>query len=136
MLDTSALLPALVANHALHLQARAHLPRPEEARLPGIVLAECYARLRQMPFRVSASTARDILAPWARADHVLSTPSHLYGQAIDAGPVHNLGGQIHDYLIVLTCVEHDCDLVTADRRQATLARAVMRNTARIVTCIG
>lgn len=135
MLDTSALLPALVTNHALHESARASLPRPGDARLPGIVLAETFARLRGAPFRVSAGTAIEVLSPWTDRGEILETPSPLYRRAFADAPQHNLGGQVHDYLIVLTCLHHGCDLVTADRRQADLARLVLEPASLAVTLL-
>ncbi len=135
MLDTSALLAALVTNHALHEPARRHLPRPSDAHLPGIVLAEAFARLRGAPFQVSANNARDILRPWFQTGTILATPAPLYAKALDDAPVHNLGGQVHDYLIILTCLHHGHGLVTADRRQADLARHVMDGSPHQVTLV-
>lgn len=136
MLDTSALLAALVAQHALHERAREHLPAPAEARIPGIVLAETFARLRGSPFRVSATDAQDIVRPWAEPERILTTPAELYRRALDDAPGHNLGGQVHDYVTILTCRHHGHGLVTADRRQAHLATSVMDGTPSTVTFIG
>jgi predicted nucleic acid-binding protein len=135
MLDTSALLAALVDNHAWHALARPHLPRPERSRLPGIVLAETYARLRGEPFRVSAEAAASLLSPWWTKGEILATPAELYARALEDAPTLNLGGQIHDYLIALTCAHHRCPLVTTDRRQADLARAVFEDVGRQLTLI-
>jgi predicted nucleic acid-binding protein len=135
MLDTSILLAALVPAHSLHAVARPHLSRPGRARLPGIVLAETYGRLRGAPFNLKASAARAILEPWWREGEVLETPANLYVRAFEDAATLNLGGQIHDYLIALTCAHHGVDLVTADRRQACLARPVLEAAERKVTLL-
>lgn len=135
MLDTSALLAALIRNHTLHPHARPHLPRPERSRLPGIVLAETYARLRGEPFRISAETAAGLLSPWVTKGEILATPAELYARALEEAPRLNLGGQIHDYLIALTCAHHKCPLVTADRRQADLARPLFKGSSQRLTLL-
>jgi predicted nucleic acid-binding protein len=99
------------------------------------VLAETYARLRGEPFRVSAQVAATLLSPWWTKGEILETPVELYARALEDAPTLNLGGQIHDYLIALTCAHHGCPLVTADRRQADLARRVFEDVGRELTLI-
>ena len=60
MIDTSALVAALVSSHEHHAQACPHLRT--NARVPTIVLAETYAQLRRT-FAQSAEAATALLAP-------------------------------------------------------------------------
>jgi predicted nucleic acid-binding protein len=98
------------------------------------VLAETHARLRGEPFRVSAEAAAGPLSPWWTKGEILATPAELYARALEDAPTLNLGGQLHDYLIALTCAHHKCPLVTADRRQADLARPVFEDVGRQLYC--
>lgn len=122
MIDTSVLAAGLVANHEHHDLAA---PRVEAAadggRVPGIVLAETFARLRGFPFGLDVLTVTRLLAPWSAPERVAATPARAYASALAAAPELNLGGNVHDLLVVLTCAHHELPLVTLDRRQHRLA---------------
>jgi hypothetical protein len=82
------------------------------------VLAETYARLRGEPFRVAAEAAASLLSPWWTKGEILATPAELYARALEDAPTLNLGGQIHDYLIALTCAHPDRTDLCAPRLSA------------------
>jgi predicted nucleic acid-binding protein len=44
-----------------------------------------------------------------------------FTEVLRTGRSLNLGGNVHDLLIALTCRDHDLPLVTLDRRQSMLA---------------
>jgi predicted nucleic acid-binding protein len=87
------------------------------------------------PFRVSAETAAMLLSPWRTKGEILETHAELYARALEDAPTLNLGGQINDYLIALTCAHYGCPLVTADRRQADLAGPVFEDLGQQLTLI-
>lgn len=122
MLDTSVLVAGLITNHEHHVHAQPHVATARGAQIPGIVLAETFARLRGYPFNVDVETVTTLLAPWSAEGRLLATPIAAHVQALDDARTLNLGGNIHDLLIVLTCKHHGLGIVTLDRRQATLAR--------------
>jgi predicted nucleic acid-binding protein len=121
MMDTSALIAALVADHEHHDRARAHLRR--DLRLPVIVLAETFSQLRRT-FRQTPSVATAVLRPWTDAGRMLATSlsasSTVLGRAVEL----DLAGSVHDALIAEVCREHDVPLVTLDGRQHRLALAL------------
>jgi len=61
------------------------------------------------------------LAPWCDEDRIVATPASAYTEVLRTGSSVNLGGNVHDLLIALTCRHHDLPLVTLDRRQSVLA---------------
>ena len=63
-----------------------------------------------------------LLAPWLTPGRIFATPAAAYAEALRDGPRLQLGGNIHDHLIALTCGAHGLPLVTLDRRQAEVAR--------------
>jgi hypothetical protein len=97
------------------------------------VLAETHARLRGEPFRVSAEAAAGLLSPWWTKGEILATPAELYARALEDAPTLNLGGQLHDHLIALTCAHHGVS--AGHRRQADLARPVFEDVGRQLTLI-
>jgi predicted nucleic acid-binding protein len=122
MMDTSALVAALVSDHEHHPLARSHL-RPD-ARLPAIALAETYAQLRRT-FGQPAHSATALLAPWvADPQRVLPTTSTAVVRVFGRAEELDLGGSIHDALIAQVCAEHRVALVTLDARQHQLALAL------------
>lgn len=121
MIDTSVLVAGLVEQHEHHARARSAVVEAAEQALPGVVLAEAWSVLRRPPFELAADVVAAALAPWAQPDRVLVTPPELYVAALRAGPGLQLGGNVHDYLILLTCRQHGVRLSTLDRRQARLA---------------
>jgi hypothetical protein len=90
--------------------------------IAGIVVAETLARLRGYPFNLDISTVLALLEPWSAENRLLTTPAGAYLQALGDAVALNLGGNIHDLLIVLTYGYHSSKVVTMDRRQAMLAR--------------
>lgn len=121
MIDTSVLVAGLVEQHEHHALARPAVVEAAERALPGLVLAEAWSVLRRHPFELSAEVVAAALAPWTQPQRVLATPPELYVAALRAGPALHLGGNVHDYLILLTCRQHGVRLSTLDRRQARLA---------------
>lgn len=122
MMDTSALVAALIVEHEHHEISRAHLSA--QARLPAIVLAETFAQLRRT-FGQSAATAAEVLQPWTgAATRILPTTSTavvtIFGRAREL----DLGRSIHDALVAQVCAEHRVPLVTLDGRQHRLALAL------------
>jgi toxin FitB len=124
MIDTSVLVAGLVRNHEFHDAARAHVLEAAKHQVPGIVVAETWAALRRAPWHLDATSVQDALLPWASEDRIVATPATAYIEAVRTGRAANLGGNIHDLLIALTCAEHGLPLATLDRRQATLSRGL------------
>lgn len=119
MIDTSALVAALVESHEHHAVARPHLT--SQSRVPVIVLAETYSQLRRT-FAQPASLATALLAPWSSSDHrmlptLAATARATFVRAVEL----DLAGNIHDALIAATCLDHDVALVTLDGRQHRVA---------------
>lgn len=122
MMDTSALVAALIAEHEHHKLARPHLRA--DGRIPAIVLAETFAQLRRT-FGQSAAIAAALLAPWTGyTERVLTTSADAVKEIFGRAAELDLGGSIHDALIAQACREHNTPLVTLDGRQHRLALAL------------
>ncbi len=121
MIDTSIMVAGLITNHEFHALARPHVAAAARGQVPGIVLAETWASLRRAPWNLDARTVEATLAPWCDQGRILATPASAYVEVLRTGRSLNLGGNVHDLLIALTCRDHGLPLVTLDRRQSTLA---------------
>jgi predicted nucleic acid-binding protein len=115
------MVAGLVTNHEFHALARPHVAVAARGRVPGIVLAETWAALRRAPWNLDARTVEVTLAPWCDEGRIVATPTSAYTEVLRTGRSLNLGGNVHDLLIALTCRDHDLPLVTLDRRQSILA---------------
>lgn len=121
MMDTSALVAALIVDHEHHEISR---PGLKNARLPAIVLAETFSQLRRT-FGQSAATAAEILGPWTSdVRRILPTTATAVAQVFGRARELDLGGSIHDALIAQVCAEQGVPLVTLDGRQHRLALAL------------
>lgn len=131
MMDTSALVAALVADHEHHGLSRQHLHR--DTRLPAITLAETFSQLRRT-FGQPAAAAAALLHPWA-ADRrrVLPTSASSVTAVFRRAGELDLGGSIHDALIAQVCAEHKLGLVTLDGRQHRLALAMGTNSTYLLS---
>ncbi len=121
MIDTSVMVAGLVTNHEFHAIARPHVVAAARGRVPGIVIAETWAALRRSPWNLDARTVDVALSPWADDERIAATSASAYAETLRTGRHLNLGGNIHDLLIAMTCRDHGLPLATFDRRQATLA---------------
>ncbi len=121
MIDTSVMVAGLITNHEFHTPARRYVAAAAQGQVPGIVLAETWAALRRAPWNLDARTVAAALAPWSDEDRIVTTPPSAYAEILRSGRSLNLGGNVHDLLIALTCRDHGLPLVTLDRRQSTLA---------------
>lgn len=121
MIDTSVMVAGLVTNHEFHELARPHVVAAASSRVPGVVLAEAWAALRRAPWNLDAKTVETALGPWSNEDRIAATPSSAYAEVLRIGRSLNLGGNVHDLLIALTCRDHGLSLITLDRRQSALA---------------
>lgn len=121
MIDTSVMVAGLVTNHEFHALARPHVAAAARSQVPGIVLAEAWAALRRAPWNLDARTVEAALVPWSDQGRIVATPASAYAEILQSGRSLNLGGNVHDLLIALTCRDHGLPLVTLDRRQSTLA---------------
>jgi predicted nucleic acid-binding protein len=121
MIDTSVLVAGLVTNHEFHVRARPYVVAAAAGRVPGIVVAEAWAVLRRGPWNLDAATVQRALRPWSDTARLVATPEGIYAEALDRGGELNLGGNIHDAIIALTCARFELPLTTLDRRQARLA---------------
>lgn len=121
MMDTSALVAALVRGHEHHARARAELPAV--VSLPVIVVAETYSILRRA-FGQSSRVAVELLAPWSDQATLIPTSANVMATALARATELDLAGNIHDALIALACVEHDLPIVTLDARQHQVALAL------------
>lgn len=124
MIDTSVMVAGLVGNHEFHTLARPYVVSAATGTVPGVVLAETWAALRRGPWNLPPATVEDVLAPWSSAERIAATPPSAYEHVLRTGRSLNLGGNVHDLLIALTCAAHGLALATLDRRQATLAHTV------------
>ncbi|MBY5162071.1 type II toxin-antitoxin system VapC family toxin [Salsipaludibacter albus] len=122
MIDTSVLVAGLVEAHEFHDRARPHVVAASTGTVPGIVVAEAWAVLRAGPFNLDVDTVQQALAPWADVERLAVTPADAYRTVLRNGSAWQLGGNVHDLLIALTCRSHGLELATLDRRQAHLAR--------------
>ncbi len=121
MIDTSAFLAALVADHELHDLARPRLTG--RLRIPAIVLTETFSQLRRT-FAQSAGSSARLLAPWwENPERILPTTASAVNVVLGRAAELDLGGNIHDALIAQVCREHGAPLVTADVRQHRVALA-------------
>jgi predicted nucleic acid-binding protein len=122
MMDTSALIAALIDDHEHHAIARRHLT--PDVRLPAIVLAETFSQLRRT-FGQPAANAVAVLRPWATvATRILPTTASATTTVLGRAVELDLGGNVHDALIAQVCVDHDVQLVTLDGRQHRMALAL------------
>jgi predicted nucleic acid-binding protein len=121
MMDTSALVAALVRGHEHHARARAELPAV--VSLPVIVVAETYSILRRA-FGQPARVAVELLAPWSNSAALIPTSAKVMATALTRATELDLAGNIHDALIALACVEHGLPIVTLDSRQHQVALAL------------
>lgn len=122
MIDTSAMVAGLVADHEHHELARPHLH--DLGSVSAIVLAETFAQLRRT-FRQPVTVATSALLPWStEPGRVLDTPATavvvVFARAVEL----DLGGNVHDALIAQVCIENESPLITLDRRQHTVALAL------------
>ncbi len=124
MIDTSVMVAGLVTNHEFHALARPHVAAAARGRVPGVVLAETWAALRRAPWNLDARTVEVVLAPWCDEGRIVATPASAYAEVLRNGSSLNLGGNVHDLLIALTCRYHDLPLATLDRRQSVLAAEI------------
>lgn len=122
MIDTSALLAALVSDHEHHELARPHLAGV--TRVPAIVLAETFSQLRRT-FGQPADLSARLLASWWEDDRrIVPTSAAALSTVLGRAAELDLGGNIHDALIAQVCREHRLALLTADSRQHRLALAL------------
>lgn len=130
MMDTSALVAALLVDHEHHAISRTHLPAG--ARLPAIVLAETFAQLRRT-FGQSAAVAAAVLRPWtSNAARVLPTTAAAVVTTFSRATELDLGGSIHDALVAQVCADHQVPLLTLDGRQHRLALALGVNSTYLL----
>jgi len=122
VIDTSAMVAALIATHEFHEVARPHLGA--QTRVPAIVLAETYSQLRRT-FAQPAEVAAALLRTWTGyEDRILPTPVGAVRSVFDRTVELNLAGDIHDALVAQTCIGHGAPLVTLNRRQHRIALAL------------
>lgn len=131
MIDTSAMVAALIAGHEHHDLARRHLSAA--TRVPAIVLAETYAQLRRT-FGQPANAAAMLLAPWTQdSRRVLPTTAAAVVAVFRKAVELDLAGNVHDALIAQTCIQHRVRLATIDARQHRIARALGADSAYLLT---
>ena len=115
------MVAGLVTNHEFHLLARPHVAAAARGQVPGIVIAESWAALRRAPWNLDARTVAAALSPWTDQSRIVATQASAYAEVLRSGRSLNLGGNVHDLLIALTCRDHGLPLVTLDRRQSNRA---------------
>ena len=121
MIDTSALIAALIEDHEFH-----HIARPSltaTTRIPVIVIAETFSQLRRT-FGQSTRTSAQLLAPWTTANHLIPTTAETAAAVLARTVELDLGGNIHDALIAQACKDADVSLATLDGRQHRIALAL------------
>ena len=131
MIDTSAMIAALVAQHEHHELARERLTAT--TRVPAIVLAKTYAQMRRT-FAQSAAAAARLLAPWTdNVKRVLPTTASTVVAVFRDAVELDLGGNIHEALVAQTCIAHGVTLTTLDARQHSIARALGGKSVYLLT---
>jgi predicted nucleic acid-binding protein len=118
------MVAGIVGSHEFHDVARPHVIAAASHPVPGIVLAETWAALRRGPWNLGAEIVEQALAPWSTSARIVATPVDAYQHVLRTGRSLNLGGNVHDLLIALTCAAYELPLTTLDRRQAALARTL------------
>lgn len=130
MIDTSALVAALISDHEHH-----HLARPYLANVthvPAIVLAEAFSQLRRT-FGQSAAISAGLLNPWWDDERtILPTSQDAVSTVMGRANELDLAGNIHDALIAQVCLENGLGLVTVDVRQHRLALALGVNSTYLL----
>jgi predicted nucleic acid-binding protein len=129
LIDTSALLAALVQDHEHHAIARRALT--PTIRVPVIVIAETFSQLRRT-FGQSARTAAQLLQPWSRPEHILSNTASATAANLARAVELDLGGNIHDAVIAQICAEAGLPFVTLDGRQHRIALALRVNSTYLI----
>ncbi len=122
MIDTSALVAALVSDHEHHELARPHLA--EITRVPAIVLAETFSQLRRTFGQPANLSVRLLAFWWEESDRVLPTTAASLQVVLSRAGELEFGGNVHDALIAQVCRENQLGLLTADGRQHRLALAL------------
>lgn len=122
MIDTSALVAALVSDHEHHELARPRLA--EIKRVPAIVLAETFSQLRRTFGQPADLSARLLASWWQESERVLPTTTAALLVVLSRAGELDLGGNVHDALIAQVCRENRLSLLTADGRQHRLALAL------------
>ncbi|MHB2024579.1 MAG: PIN domain-containing protein [Acidimicrobiales bacterium] len=122
MIDTSALVAALVSDHEHHELARPRLA--EITRVPAIVLAETFSQLRRTFGQPADLSARLLASWWEESERVLPTTAAALLVVLSRANELDLGGNVHDALIAQVCRENRLGLLTADGRQHRLALAL------------
>lgn len=114
--DTSVVVPALLASHAQHEPCRV---AAAGAAIPAHVLVEAYSVLTRLPtpHRLSPEVADSLLARWFPSESVLIAPAAL--QRTVPTRLRTAGvaaGAVFDGLVGLTAAAHDLELLTRDAR--------------------
>jgi predicted nucleic acid-binding protein len=122
VIDTSALVAALVSDHEHHELARPHLAGIR--RVPAIVLAETFSQLRRTFGQPADLSARLLAQWWGDGERVLPTTAAALSTVLSRASELELGGNVHDALIAQVCRESRLGLLTADARQHRLALAL------------
>lgn len=122
MIDTSALVAALVSDHEHHELARPRLAPID--RVPAIVVAETFSQLRRTFAQPAELSARLLARWWTDAERIVPTSSVALGVVLSRAGELDLGGNIHDAMIAQVCLENGLTLLTADVRQHRIALAL------------
>lgn len=114
--DTSVVVPALLASHAEHDRCRV---AAAGSVVPAHVLVEAYSVLTRLPspHRLQPGVADTLLARWFPAGAVLTVPAAL--QRTAPARLRTVGvsaGAVFDGLVALTAAAHDARLLTRDVR--------------------
>lgn len=123
-LDTSLAVPALLAWHEAHDQARA---AARDGVIPAHALLEAYSVLTRLPapHRLTPDVASDLLAGWFPAERILvpdlDLTVSLVPRLAEAGVT---GGAAYDALVGLTAAQQGAELRTRDRRAAATYQAL------------
>lgn len=122
LLDTSAAVALLVADHPAHREVLAAVgQRP--LGLAGHATFETYSVLTRLPgpLRRSAATVSRLISLNFPETRFLPVQAHsrLLGQLADLGLA---GGSVYDALVGMTAVHHALPLVSRDERAAAVYR--------------
>jgi len=129
LLDTSAAVPLVLADHEAHAATTAALVG-RVLGLAGHAAFETWSVLTRLPGprRLSPAVAGRLLA--AEFPHSRQLGALQAAALLEALPALRLsGGSVYDALVAAVAVEHDLELVSRDRRaQGTYTRLGVRLT--------
>lgn len=122
--DTSVLVAAHVAGHE-HRELAAPAAA-SSTHVLGPVIAEAWSVMRRY-FRIPAVDVAHVLRAYVEVRQLVAPSGEAFEDILAQGPALDLGGNVHDYIIVRTAATHGLQVLTLDRGMARLAGENVRH---------